>query len=144
MLRRFMKEKSGTAAVELAVVSPLLCLVLLGIVDGWSYASHTMNMRAAAKAGANYVMRGGSSQTLIANVAMSAWVQPPADAAVTVDQECFCGTAASQCNILCSSTGKPPAGYLRIVASSSWLPTVPVKVVLQGSKTEQEELIRVR
>lgn len=144
MLRRFLNEKSGTAAVELAAVSPLLCLVLLGIVDGWSHANHAINMRAAAKAGANYVMQGGNSETFIKDVAMSAWITPPADAAVTVEQVCFCGTAASQCDTLCSSTGKPPSGYFRIVASGTWIPPVPVRLVLEGSKTEQSETIRVR
>lgn len=144
MLKRFLREKAGTAAVELAAVSPLLCMVLLGIVDGWSYATYTIDMRAAAQAGANYVMQGGTSTTLTQSVAMSAWVNPPADAAVTVDTVCYCGTAASQCNILCSSNGKPPAGYLQIVASSTWAPLVPVRVVLEGSKIEQRQVIRVR
>jgi Flp pilus assembly pilin Flp len=144
MLRRFLREKLGTAAVEFAAVSPLLCLVLLGIIDGWSHSTYTMNMRAAAKAGANYVMQGGTSETLIQNVAMSAWVQPPADASVTVNQVCFCGSVASQCNILCSSSGLPPSGYLRIVASGTWTPPVPVQVLLQGSQSEQRETIRVR
>lgn len=144
MLRRLLKDKSGTAAVELAAVSPLLLVVLLGIVDGWSHATYAINMRAAAKAGANYVMQGGNSETLIKNVAMSAWVKPPADAAVTVDQACFCGTVAAQCDVLCSSSGKPPAGYVRIVATGTWIPPVPVRLMLEGSKSQQSETIRVR
>jgi Flp pilus assembly pilin Flp len=144
MLRRFLKEKSGAAAVELAAVSPLLCLVLLGIIDGWSHSTHTLNMRAAVKAGANYVMQGGTSGTLTQNVAMSAWLQPPADAAVTVDELCYCGTVASQCDILCSSNGKAPSSYYRIAATGTWTPLVPVRLVLEGGKTEQSEMIRVR
>lgn len=144
MLRHFLKEKSGTAAVELAAVSPLLCLVLLGIVDGWSHSTHTINMRAAVKAGANYVMQGGTSETLTQSVAMSAWLKPPGDATVTVDEICYCGSVASQCDALCSSNGKPPSSYYRIKASSTWTPLVPVRLVLEASKTEQSEMIRVR
>jgi len=144
MLRRFLKEKSGAAAVELAAVSPLLCLVLLGIIDGWSHSNHTLNMRAAVKAGANYVMQGGTSEALTQSVAMSAWVKPPADATVTVDQVCFCGTVAAQCDILCSSSGKPASGYFRIVARGTWTPMGPANLLLDGSKSEQSETIRVR
>jgi Flp pilus assembly pilin Flp len=144
MVRRFLKETAGTAAVELAAVSPLLCIVLLGIVDGWSHSSHTMNMRAAVKAGANYVMQGGTSETLTQNVAMSSWIKPPDDATVKVEQVCYCGTEESQCNALCSSNGKPPSGYLRIIANGTWTPPVPVRLVLESTPTEQSEIIRVR
>ena len=144
MLLRFLTERSGTAAVEMAAVSPLLCLVLLGIIDGWSHSTHTINMRAAVKAGANYVMQGGTSEALTQNVVMSAWLKPPADATVTVDELCYCGTVASQCDILCSSNGKPPSIYYRIAASSTWTPLVPVRLVLEASETEQSETIRVR
>jgi Flp pilus assembly pilin Flp len=144
MLRHIFKEKSGAAAVELAVVSPLLCIVLLGIVDGWSHSNHTMNMRAAVKAGANYVMQGGTSEALTQDVAMLAWTKPPADASVRVEQVCYCGTVAAQCDVLCSSNGKPPSGYFRIVARATWTPPVPVRLVLEESKSEQSETIRVR
>lgn len=144
MLRHIFKDKSGAAAVELAVVSPLLCIVLLGIVDGWSHSNHTMNMRAAVKAGANYVMQGGTSEALTQDVAMSAWIKPPSDANIRVEQVCYCGTVTAQCNALCSSNGKPPSGYFRIVAKGTWTPPVPVRLVLEESQSEQSETIRVR
>jgi len=144
MLRRLFNDKSGTAAVELAAVSPLLCIVLLGIVDGWSHSNHTMNIRAAVKAGANYVMQGGTSEALTQDVAMSAWIKPPSDAVVKVEQECYCGTAAAQCDVLCSANGKPPSGYFRIVASGTWTPPVAVRLLLEPTLTEQSETIRVR
>ena len=144
MLRRFFKDKSGAGAVELAAVSPLLCIVLLGIVDGWSHSNHAMNMRAAVKAGANYVMQGGTSEPLTQDVAMSAWIKPPSDAAIKVEQLCYCGTTAAQCDLLCSANGKPPSGYFRIVASGTWTPPVPVRLLLEDTKSEQSETIRVR
>ncbi|TKB24063.1 MAG: pilus assembly protein, partial [Mesorhizobium sp.] len=33
------RNDSGVAAVEFALVLPILCLVLLGIIDGWSFVS---------------------------------------------------------------------------------------------------------
>lgn len=75
---------------------------------------------------------------------MSAWTKPPSDATVRVEQVCYCGTAAAQCDLLCSSNGKPPSGYFRIVASGTWTPPVPVRLLLEQSQSEQSETIRVR
>ncbi|MER8409697.1 pilus assembly protein, partial [Mesorhizobium sp. M1307] len=43
------RSDSGVAAVEFALVLPILCLVLLGIIDGWSFVSSALSMRAGVK-----------------------------------------------------------------------------------------------
>ncbi|WP_352800251.1 TadE/TadG family type IV pilus assembly protein, partial [Mesorhizobium sp. M0320] len=43
---RIVRDKSGIAAVEFAMLLPVLCLVCLGIADGWSYVTSYLQMRA--------------------------------------------------------------------------------------------------
>ncbi|TIX57481.1 MAG: pilus assembly protein, partial [Mesorhizobium sp.] len=50
---RIFRDKTGIAAVEFAMVLPILCLVCLGIADGWSYVTSYLQMRAGVKTAAN-------------------------------------------------------------------------------------------
>ena len=45
-------DVSGVAAVEFAMVLPFLCAALLGIIDGWSYVTSSLSMRAGVKTAA--------------------------------------------------------------------------------------------
>ncbi|TIN89352.1 MAG: pilus assembly protein, partial [Mesorhizobium sp.] len=47
-----LSDDTGVAAVEFALVLPLLCVVLLGILDGWSYMTSSLSMRAGVKTAA--------------------------------------------------------------------------------------------
>ncbi|TIV95936.1 MAG: pilus assembly protein, partial [Mesorhizobium sp.] len=55
---RFRRDRSGAAAVEFALVLPVLCVALLGTVDGWSYVTNSLSMRAGVKTAANLVLAG--------------------------------------------------------------------------------------
>ena len=39
------RDEAGIAAVEFALVLPILCAALLGIMDGWSYVTGSLSMR---------------------------------------------------------------------------------------------------
>ncbi|WP_352500765.1 TadE/TadG family type IV pilus assembly protein, partial [Mesorhizobium sp. M0058] len=88
---RIVRDKSGIAAVEFAMLLPVLCLVCLGIADGWSYVTSYLQMRAGVKTAANLVMAGASNDTGKQAVALSSWNDKPEDAAVVLVRSYLCG-----------------------------------------------------
>ena len=67
----FLRDNGGSPAVEFAMVSPILMMMLLGIADfGMGYWDH-MQVEAAAQAGASYVVNSGFNATKIANAVKS-------------------------------------------------------------------------
>jgi Flp pilus assembly protein TadG len=141
---KFLRDRSGVSATEFAVIAPVLALMVLGMLDGWSYAASMLAMRAAVKAGANYVIEGGGTSDTARAVAVSAWVSPPSDASVAVTQACYCSGAATTCGLLCVGTAKAPSAYLTVRATGTWTPPAPFSYVLEARTVVHSEVIRVR
>ena len=58
-------DERGVSAVEFAAVSPVLAIVIAGMVDGWSYQSSVLETRAAVQAAAKYVLEGGAEHKAV-------------------------------------------------------------------------------
>ncbi|MCR5876419.1 pilus assembly protein [Phenylobacterium sp. J426] len=71
-MRPLMQNRDGSAAVEFALLLPMLLLLLAGLVDVSRLISHTMQVRAAAQAGADWAQRNGWDATRIASAVTSA------------------------------------------------------------------------
>ena len=63
------RDRSGAAAVEFALLMPVLMLLLLGLADFATLASRTLQVEAAARTGANYARRHGWQADAIARAA---------------------------------------------------------------------------
>ena len=65
------RDRSGAAAVEFALLMPvlMLLLLLLGMADFATLASRTLQVEAAARTGANYARRHGWQAGAIARAA---------------------------------------------------------------------------
>ncbi|WP_206532438.1 TadE/TadG family type IV pilus assembly protein, partial [Mesorhizobium sp. M7D.F.Ca.US.004.01.2.1] len=108
-----LSDKAGVAAVEFAMVLPILCLVLLGILDGWSYVTSSLSMRAGVKTAANLVMGGSTNDTATKAVAIASWENRPEDGQVTLSRTYMCGTTVVDAATLCSGP-KAPSVYVQI------------------------------
>ena len=62
------RDRSGAAAVEFALLMPVLMLLLLGLADFATLASRTLQVEAAARTGANYARRHGWQADAIARI----------------------------------------------------------------------------
>jgi Flp pilus assembly protein TadG len=103
----FARDHRGVAAVELALIAPVLAGVTLVSFEAWRYASRAQEMRDAVKAGVNYYMNGGTADAAAESIAESAWSHAPADASVAVSRACFCGTTVQVCTSLCADSTVP-------------------------------------
>jgi Flp pilus assembly protein TadG len=118
-IRRAAVDLRGAAAVELALVLPLLAVLAAGVIQYGGQILAYQKMHNGVAAAALYVMRGGSGSSTIRSVALGAWRDQPSDASVSVSQYCSCASVVSSCSTLCSDSSYPQ-GYTTISASGSF------------------------
>jgi Flp pilus assembly protein TadG len=140
---RFGRDRAGIAAVELALVMPVLCAVLLGIIDGWSYVSSSLAMRAGVKTAANLVLAGGTDDSATQAAAMASWDNKPADAAVAVTRTYRCGTTVVTSTTICSGS-KLPSVFVQIQASATWDPPFSFGPYPDNTAIGHLQVVRVR
>lgn len=116
-LKRLVGDNNGGAAVEFALVVPVLAAILGALVLAWGDLAQVSQMRSAVHAGADYLRAGGSDPALVRTVVERSWAEKPEDAAITVAESCSCGEAVSGCAALCPS-GRPPSRYIKIQATT--------------------------
>ena len=138
-----LSDKAGVAAVEFALVLPILCVALLGIIDGWSYVASSLSMRAGVKTAANLILAGSTNDTATQAVAVSSWEKRPADGQVTLSRIYMCGATKVDASTLCSGP-KVPSVYVQIQASATWTPPFTFGVFSTSSAIGHQEVIRVR
>ncbi|MER9746898.1 TadE/TadG family type IV pilus assembly protein [Mesorhizobium sp. M0140] len=136
-------DDSGVAAVEFAMVLPILCLVLLGILDGWSYVTSSLSMRAGVKTAANLVMSGSTDDAATQALAIASWENRPEDGQVTLSRIRMCGATVVDVSTMCSGP-KVPAVYVQIHASGTWVPPIAFGPFATSTVIGHQEMIRVR
>jgi len=140
---RFRENRSGAAAVEFALVLPVLCAALLGIVDGWSYVSNSLSMRAGVKTAANLVLAGSSDDSGTQAAALASWERKPSDAQVTVSRVYRCGTTVVDQATLCPGP-RVNSVYVQIQASGTWSPPFVFGVFPRDTAISHQQVVRVR
>ena len=118
----FARDRSGVAAVEFALISPTIILVLVGLIDLGSMLYTRFQLDASLSAGANYAMVNGTSASSTSGAALASTLAGLvssgqssnwADSAVTVNG----GPTAS------SSGGTVTTGGTASSADSCYCPT---------------------
>lgn len=98
-----LRKRSGSAAVEAAIVLPVLLLLLTGLFDlgfaGWE----SMQVQSAADAGAEYATRNPWNVAQISNAVTSATAGSGITANPAPSQFCACPTGGTLVNISCAS-----------------------------------------
>jgi Flp pilus assembly protein TadG len=118
--RAFAGANGGAAAVEFAIVLPLLVGLVVGVVQYGVEIIANQQMHNGVASAAMYIMRGGSGVSSIQNVAMGAWPNPPSDAAVSVTQACQCNGAGAACGALCADQSYPQS-FTTITATGTYV-----------------------
>ena len=125
----FFRDERGATALEFALVSPLLCVLLVGLIDYGMGYWQKMQVGNAARAGAQYAMASGWNQTAISTAVTSATGLASISASPAPSQACGCpsassGIVAASCGSSC--TGGGTAGtYVTVNASATYSPLLP-------------------
>jgi len=116
--RRFSKTERGSAAVELAVISPLLLLLIIGVLDYGRAFYTSITVANAARAGAEYGAQGPVESGNIDG--MKDFAQGDGQEAGTLTlsarRYCECGGAAAPCTTACAG-GAAPAVFVEVTAT---------------------------
>jgi Flp pilus assembly protein TadG len=126
-------DRHGVATIELAIILPVVTVLMLGALDLGILVHREMDLRQAARAGAQYALQDATDHDAIRRTAIDALGPqsnaPQATATVTTACECptspgdlatattvGCGTPT------CAATGKNPATYVTVTVSQAYAP----------------------
>ncbi|MBI1212238.1 MAG: hypothetical protein GC190_12300 [Alphaproteobacteria bacterium] len=118
-LLRIRNDESGVAAVEFALVAPILAMSLVFLVDLSNYAIQRTDMESALRSGVQYFMNGGSDLDKAKEVVLASWTSKPENATVVVERFCMCANIEHACNATCDD-GTYPLSYSRIRAVAQY------------------------
>lgn len=136
-LRLFTQDHRGVAAVEFAMVAPVLVAIFVGIAGVAPFVQINNTMHDALSAGSRYVMAGGTDPAAIQGVTLAAWPNHGSSATISVSQYCTCASIQGSCNALCAD-GTVPQGYTGIQVST------PYSGALGAQTLTAQQTIRTR
>ena len=111
-------DRRGGAAVEMAIVTPVLVGLALISAEVWMMAVDKQSASNALDAAMDYYLAGGVSDSEAVGVAMDAWQDRPVDGGVTSARSGRCGAQTASINAVCSG-GQAAAVYVTLIASAT-------------------------
>ena len=137
MFLRFIRDRSGVAAVEFAFVAPIVAVIVATGWSVWQGETGIQHAKTALRAGAGYYTAGGWTDAAAQSIAQNAWQSAPSDASVTVSRACYCAGSLANCSGSCTS-GQPRTVYVTLTATGTGQGIFASKV------QTQQETVRVQ
>ena len=135
----FFQCEKGVAAVEFAMIVPILLLILVGTVDYGMFINSKMKLQDLSRSAAQYVVQGGSDDDVMENIIQTSDFYTESQAAgqtitVTTEQICECANGNNiECDSTCGSNDYLRNYYIATL-ESTYAPIIPGfdNVTLQG------------
>ena len=118
----------GVAAIELAVIAPVLALMLVGMVDLGIGIYRKMQVQNAVQAGAQFAVLYGFNADLIAKAVLSATPAQGLTASPPPSKSCGCPTTTSVTPATCGSPcsgGSVARTYVKVFAQNTYTTLLP-------------------
>lgn len=146
-LRDLPGDRRGSLAVELALLAPVLLLILAGLVDTSRLVIQSMQVRAAAQAGADYALaRQYDAAAIQAAVRDATPLDVSGSPAPTQTWGCVGpdrAIAASQPRGTCPS-GRTAGEFVTVRAQAAFRPLMPWPEIALPAELRAEAMVRVR
>jgi Flp pilus assembly protein TadG len=155
-------DRAGVAALEFALVAPVLLLLLGGVADFGLFIVGKNQLSNGVAQGVHYALRKGPSvsaatvQTMVREGASLAGVTLPVNVVVT-GPECSCASgspaaltrqglvnADHTCSGTCPNGSTLPGIYIGIVATYTFRPLMPLYSQLTDPVTTQAATVRLQ
>jgi Flp pilus assembly protein TadG len=137
LLRKYLRRRDGTSAIEFAIIAPVLAILTIYGFDAWQLINRKEDMHAAINASAHYYMGGGGDDSTASTIGMNGWPNTPGDANISISRACTCAGGGSDCNTVCAATQQAPETRVTIRATDQWTGLHPAAL-------SESETIRVR
>jgi Flp pilus assembly protein TadG len=138
---RFGSDERGAIQVEFALITPIILLLLSGVIDLGLALQQTSTLKTAARMGAQYAMRFPSDDVGIAEVVKKAVAYDAALLTISNSTTCECpdGTA-----IVCSDkcAGSTPRKYVSVSVSMPYSSPLPTSMMLGNITTSGSAAFR--
>ncbi|MCE9508434.1 MAG: pilus assembly protein [Alphaproteobacteria bacterium] len=127
-MKRLFQCERGIAAIEFAMIVPLLTLILIGVVDYGMFINQKMKLQDLARTATQYVVQGGSDANVMADVIQTSDFYNAATAqgqviTVTTAAQCECANGASvSCTGTCTGIGNYVRHFYSATLSSTYRP----------------------
>jgi Flp pilus assembly protein TadG len=125
-LARLCDDARGAAAVEFAMLLPVLLLMLAGLIDVTRLISHTMQVKAAAQAGADFAqVRGWKPDEIAGAVTAATQLSVSASPAPAMATACVSGQTIVETTASTCAAGGPPGRFVTVAAQGPFKPLIP-------------------
>lgn len=150
-LRRFFTrvagDQSGVAAVELALIAPVLTLMMVSVTDIGLGVYRKMQVENAAQLGAQYAMRNGFDTNAISNAVISATNSSAITASPAPVTFCGCATVSGISTVSCGTTcpgGKLAGTYIAVSAQATYSTILNYQLAPQNYIFNAQSTARLR
>ena len=137
ILRRYLGDRSGVAAIEFAMIAPLMAAAMVGTLDVSNHLINRGHMHSGVRSGIQYLMDNGRDLYQLQSIVENSWSESPGNAVVTTERYCLCVDVRHACDVLCTDDSAPES-YFSVSASGT------LDGYLVDSTIEASEDIRVR
>jgi Flp pilus assembly protein TadG len=115
-MKKLFADRRGTAAVEFALVLPVLAAIVILMPDVTEAAVGAMNMDGAVRAGIQFAMNGSTNTNTIKTYANNNWISKPGNATMNSTLACYCDSSVISCGQPCNGT---TSSYITVAASAT-------------------------
>jgi Flp pilus assembly protein TadG len=136
----------GVAAIELAIIAPVLALMLVCTIDLGMGIYCNMRVQNAAQVGAQYAVVNGFDANAISNAVLSATNSSGLVASPTPSQFCGCATNAGITSAACTSTcpgGSTPGSYAKVSAQNTYTTLLPYPLLPRSFTFTAQSTVKI-
>jgi Flp pilus assembly protein TadG len=123
---RLCADRGGAAAVEFALLLPVLVLLAAGLIDSSRLIAERMQLQAAADAGADYARANGWNPAAIQNAVLAATALSGVSAPTPqMASDCVSGTTLVPTSTGACPSGAAPGGFVTVTAQTPFSTLTP-------------------
>jgi Flp pilus assembly protein TadG len=145
-VRALLSDRRGVAAVEFALLAPVMTTLVFGMVDFGTLLYQSMEVQVAAHAGADYAIKNGWNSTAVAAAvtgatSMTISASPvPAQVSACVVSGVLTTTTSTTCPA--GSTQTTPGSYVQVNARATFTPLIPWSVFGLPTSLAAQAMVR--
>jgi Flp pilus assembly protein TadG len=146
-LSRLLRDRHGIAAIEFALLGPILAMSMVVAADaGFGFYSY-MQVQTSAQVGAQYAIGHTFDATAISNAVTAATPATGISASPTPSTFCGCPSSSTVATATCGSTctdGSVAGTYARVTATRTYTTIIPYPMLPASYTQTSVSTVRIQ